>query len=829
MRSVFIVLLCLLYFAFTATNFTAKTFAAPAVLSPEKQKQLSEYFSNAVPAAENFVKRVVKDGKTVPWDNMGVRSLIEFSYIIIYAGAVLPEDKRPDINQILPLLQLAEEMQDKNPESRTFGNFRWYWRTPEVTDQNAVEFVSALALPMWFECRNQLPQEIRTTLARMMRRSVDGCLKHRVRSDYTNIAIYNFVHLILLGQAFDRPDAVAEGEKRLQNFIRGVWDHGLFEYNSPTYYTVDLSALQLGYHYIHKGSTRQTLQNLLEYVWTDLALNWYTPAQRLAGPQSRTYDYLRGLGGISLHTQASGLAPLNPKETGIERLNVLCGLYKPSSEILARNTVYPRLIRQRWGSGHGQWMTSYILKDIALGTAGAPYRGARQNMPLTVDLSDYETLPNELPKQFLPRNYFIADGREDPYGKKTYPTSNAGHLKPLHTEAFWMGAQQTVDALGLSIHKPETLNDPVLTNVQSHFVFRQPDAVYINGKKIELAAQPVILGGQTAVMRYGNRAFGIKVPWTRDKDGQSPAAYLINDSNKYGVFRLTVDHWGPADMKERPPVTYDGLKAPTGAAFWIRIGSQLDSEQKFSDFCSSFAAAKVEEVKAEKGNVSIRVAGKDGSVAVSGTGLDTIGSKEKIKTDTVRLEFIPNGIETGTLELNGKELGRPILENIPAVAAFAKRTYGIKPIPITAKGTFWEAENECNIPDDLIEKNDEAFGNKCVRINAECCWDLDIPEDGTYYLWARVFAADPESDSFFVSYAKKHAQDRGYDVQELGDWHISSGKDWRWVQLKIGNAAKDVCPIVFEKGLNRLILKPRETDGQVDKLFLTKDPKAKPE
>ncbi|MCL2744310.1 MAG: hypothetical protein FWE67_10700 [Planctomycetaceae bacterium] len=808
--------------------FTTAAFAAPLAVSIDKQEQIEQYLLNAVPNAENFVKRLVKDGEAKPWDNLGVRSLIENSTIIVFANFCLPEDKRPNLRQILPLLQLAEEMQDKNPESRTFGNFRWYWRTPEVTDRNAVEFVSNLTIPIWLECKELLPPEIKTVLERLMQRSVDGCINHNVRPDYTNIALYNTVHLILLGQIFDRPDAIKEGEKRLQALLFHFWDHGIFEYNSPTYYTVDLSALQLGNRYVKSESTRQALQTLLELFYTDLTLTWYTPSQRLGGPQSRTYNYLYGTGGISLYAGSIGLCPLNPKETGIERLNVILGNYKPKANIAKLNNTYPRLINQRWGGNYSQWFTLYVLKDIALGTSGAAYRGARQHMPLTVDLADFETIPAELQTQLLPRNYFIADGREDPYGNKKYPTSTAGHQKALHMEAFWLGAQRTVDALGLSIHTPETLNDPVLTNVQSHFVLRKPDAVFINGKKTDITSTPVLLENNAAVLKYGQRAIGIRVPWTRDKDGQSPSAYFVDDGNTFGVIRLTVDHWGHFDMQDRPPVSYDGLKAPTGAAIWVRIGSQHETERQFTDFCVKFASAKIEELNVNGANVSIRVEGVDGSVAVKGTGLDNTGNqKGKVGSFTVSVE--PEIMENGILEVNGIEIGRPLLELIPKIAVYSAGTQVHEPVKIDAEGTYWEAEDGVSFSDDLVLKDENASGGKAVIINSEYRWDLDIAEDGEYYLWARVFAFDPESDSFFVSIAEKRENSRRSVGQELGDWHIGSGKDWRWVSFKIGPSAKAALPLHLQKGQWQLFLRPREINGRVDKLFLTKDPKAKPE
>ncbi|MDR2757621.1 MAG: hypothetical protein LBC20_18175 [Planctomycetaceae bacterium] len=777
--------------------------------------RLENYYSRAIPAAEGFVKRLLKNGNAEPWENLGVRSLIDQCYLLASANVDLPEEKRPSLEPVIPLLKLAEEMQDRNPESRTFGNFRWYWRTPEVTDQNAVEFVAAHAIPIWFEARDKLPPEARLILARILRRSVDGCLKHRVRSDYTNIAIYNFVHLIILGQIFDRPDAVQEGERRLQFFLLNIWDHGIFEYNSPTYYAVDVDALQLGLRYIKNSSTKLAIQKLLDLFWTDLALNWYQPSFRHAGAQSRTYNYLYGVAGTTRFFDFAGLAPTDNSTKNPEYLNSFHALYKPDKKILERNQQYPRLIVRRWGGGQGQWATSYILNDIALGSAGAPYRGARQNMVLTVDLADFEGLPQKLPQEppkFLPRNYFIADGREDPYGTNRYPTSNAGHEKALHAEAFWFGAQRTVDALGIVVYTPETLNDPVLTNVQSHFVFRKPETIFLNNNPIELSAEPVEAGDKAIVFRYGNKAFGIRVLWTRDKDGQSPKAFLVNDGNKHGVYRLTVQHWS-----QGVPISYDGLTAPPGAAFWVRVGSNLDSVEKFDTWCRNFAEAPIEKLEVQGNHIAIQIAGSDGSISAIGTELAT--PSFQVITEPAE----PNGI----LTLNGNDLGRPILEQIPMIADLVKRKTELKPIPLESTQTYWEAENGFCFFNFLIEPNNEASGKRVVRVNGDAFWLLDIKRAGDYYLWARVSAIDPEHDSFMIDWAKQVHDGLYLSKGSGGAWHIGSGTDWRWVPLKLENQ-KPIVPLKLEPGTWRITLRPREPDALVDRFFLTTDPNDKP-
>ncbi|MDR2439305.1 MAG: hypothetical protein LBE12_08050, partial [Planctomycetaceae bacterium] len=811
-------------------------------VSADESDRLENFYTRAIPATDGFVKRLIKNGNVEPWENLSVRSLIDSCYILTSANIDLPENKRPSLEPVIPLLKLAEEMQDRNAESKTFGNFRWYWRTPEVTDRNAVEFIAAHAIPIWFESRNQLPPEARLILARILRRSIDGCLKHRVRSDYTNIAIYNFIHLIILGQIFDRPDAIQEGERRLQLFLIHIWDHGIFEYNSPTYYAVDVDALQLGLRYIKNSSTKRSIQKLLDLFWTDLTLNWFQPSFRHAGAQSRTYNYLYGVAGTTRFFDFAGLVPTDNRAKNSEYLNSFHAVYKPNKKILELNQQYPRLIVRRWGSGQGQWATSYILNDIALGTAGAAYHGARQNMVLTVDLADFENVTNvakvgkvgkvgkvenvadvadvknlskklfKEPLKFLPRNYFIADGREDPYGTKRYPTSNAGHEKPLHAEAFWFGTQRTVDALGIVIYTPETLNDPVLTNVQSHFVFRIPEAIFLDNNLIELSAEPIEVGDKPVIFRYGNKAFGIRVLWTRDKDGQSPKAFLINDGNKHGVYRLTINHW-----TKDVPISYGGLAAPPGAAFWVRIGSNLDSDEKFNTWTRNFANAPIEKKEVHKNHIAIQIAGTDGSISATGTELAT--PTFQIATEPAE----PNGI----LTLNGNDLGRPILEQIPFIADLAKQKTELKPILVEPTGTYWEAENGFCFVNSLTVPDDEASAEKAVRVNSDIFWMLNIKQTDNYYLWARVSTTDPEHDSFIIDLAKQMRNGIYLNKVTGGAWHLGTGTNWRWIPLKLENQ-KTIIPLKLEQGTWRITLKPRELDGLVDRFFLTTDPNAKP-
>ena len=778
----------------------------------------TEFFARAVPSAEGFVNRLVKDGQTEPWPDLGVRSLMDNVYILAFADLWKADtDRQVPLEHTIPLLKLTEEMQDKDPESRTFGNLRWYWRTPEVTDLNAVEFIAAHALPVWLDARDRLPEESRVILERILQRAADGCINHKVSPDYTNIAIFNAVNLILLGEAFGRSDAIKLGNERLQAVLACFWDHGVYEFVSPTYYAPDIDTLQLGYKYVKDEQTKEIFRNLLDFFWTDLALNWYKPGLRMSGSQSRTYNYLLGVADSSRFLEFTGFVPWNVRATSVSYLNSFNADYAPSREILALVEKYPRRITQRWGAGPAQWRTTYVLDDIALGTSGAAYGRVKQNMVLTVDLADFAEVPKDKDNvTLLPRNYFISDGREDPYGTNRYPTSSAGHEKALHMDQLWIGAQRTVDAIGVAVYPAWTLDETVMTNVQSHFVFRKPDEIFLDGKKVVLepnVALPTDNG--PLVLRYGSRCIGIKVPWTRDRDGKSPIPCLIDDANKHGVCRFTVDHWPP-----NTPITRDSLGDDVpGIAMWVRVGSHLNSQEEVDVWSREFANAKVEKLDVRGNDISLHIAGVDGSLKIDGRKLSGQNAVVAIEPNGPNEQNEPSGI----LLLDGEDFGRPILEKIPLIAAFSKRIRDMKPVEVNAKGAAWEAEDGFCFLDYLTEDDDTASGGKAVRVNGEWVWSLDVREAGKYFLWTRVIALDPEHDSFLVHWTSQS----GGKTSAGGDWHLGQGKTWRWIPLQLNNE-KQIVPMELTPGFWRLTIRPREMDGRIDQFILTTDPGFKP-
>ncbi|MEE8452040.1 MAG: hypothetical protein V3R99_09005, partial [Thermoguttaceae bacterium] len=735
-----------------------------------------------------------------PYPTMSVRQV--FSYALALCEASGYDDR------LLRLFEVATMCQDRDPQSAGYGNFKWTWRDQGVTDRNAVEFCMQHAVVVWADHPDSLTDPVRRSLRELLDHALEGCLRHRVTTSYTNIAILNAGNLILLGELLDRPDAAVEGYRRLDAVCLWTWLYGTYEYCSPTYYGVDLDGLLLIEARAGRDSARRQARALLKLLWTDVAANWFEqPTSHIAGPHSRSYDYLQGSGNIDRYFWFHGWLSANPPN-GTGMLRPLLGQWSPPESLRELSRQYPRLVRQSWGMRPAESRTHFLCRDVTLGCSGATY-GA-QDIPLTIDLPG---------RPWNPRCYFIADGRNDPYGLKKYATSSAKHMKALHLKPFWAGAQRTHDALGLVVYRPGDLEGDEVTDLQSHLVLRRDvDRFYLAGRPIELPrgtprkpSRIELRHGEPLVFRLGTAAVGIRVPWSRGQDGRPGTIGLIDDGNPLGAIRLTVDH------------RTENATTEAGAAFWVRIGSGLETDDAFEAWHRRFAQAVPKTVDVSENRIKLEVSGDEGPVSIEATSPYGLGGRTRL---------VPTPAAT-TLELDGREVGRPLLETIEPVRRFRESVAAARPIDVPAEGgVYWDAEDGIVFPGMSVSKETDAHGGRYVsqspqniwgRSPGRVTWSLQIARAGHYRLWGRVLTPTPETDSFYVL-TSDHT-DRL--PPNTASWHTGSGPGWRWVPVALEYART---PAVFNlpAGLNNLQFRVREPGAKLDCLYLTSDPNSRP-
>jgi hypothetical protein len=275
------------------------------------------------------------------------RPTVTCRWLVGYALALCEAREHPE--RLERLLALVRQMQDQDPKSKQWGNLRWYWRDKQVTDPNAVEFVLHDALLMHLRHRDWLPEKARKELDALLRLGLEGCRRHRVPTDYTNIAILNAGNLIVLGEQLHRADAAQEGYRRLDAICALTATLGVHEFCSPTYYGTDLNGLLMIHSHAANQRQRKQADALLQLFWTDIAANWFPAAQRLGGCHSRSYDYLRGLGGLDWHLWVNGWLETGSPGSAERREPWSDDWQMPPQLVELARRQLPRLVRQHLG------------------------------------------------------------------------------------------------------------------------------------------------------------------------------------------------------------------------------------------------------------------------------------------------------------------------------------------------------------------------------------------------------------------------------------------------------------------------------------------------
>lgn len=243
-----------------------------------------------------------------------------------YAYGLLLRDQPGDRARALRAVDVILGQQIRDPGQPWDGTF---FRTPEEPaptqfshrwenyDPNWRQFIgTALALCL-IDFGDRLPPSLEARIDDALRRAVEGELHEaRLTPAYTNIAVMHAFLWTFAGERLHRPDWVAKGEAWAQAVHAGFQEHGTFEeYNSPTYYGVDLYGLALWRRHGPTDVMRRLGADLEGALWRDIAAFYHAGLRNMAGPYDRAYGmdmcrYVTGTGVLLRMVLDAGVAPL---------------------------------------------------------------------------------------------------------------------------------------------------------------------------------------------------------------------------------------------------------------------------------------------------------------------------------------------------------------------------------------------------------------------------------------------------------------------------------------------------------------------------------------
>ena len=216
-----------------------------------------------------------------------------------YAAALLLRDGAGDHDRAIQALTAVLDHQYDAPGTVWHGTFSQFHESPEPRDgavmwvdydPNWRQFIGCTLLLILRRFGPGLPAALVERIDGALRLAVEGEPDRRITDNYSNIALMHAYLEVEAGTRMDEPAWVASGEDRARRVVAIYDQFGAFEeYNSPTYYGIDLKALGLWRGHSSSPVLTELGTRVEAALWTD-AVRWYHHGLgNVAGPYTRAY------------------------------------------------------------------------------------------------------------------------------------------------------------------------------------------------------------------------------------------------------------------------------------------------------------------------------------------------------------------------------------------------------------------------------------------------------------------------------------------------------------------------------------------------------------
>jgi hypothetical protein len=537
-------------------------------------------------------------------------------------------------------LNAAFATQDMNPGSKTFGELKWATGDAEITDRNAVEFATQPIGPMLLSFGDRLPARFQEDFHPHLIAAVAGLRNHRVSVSYTNIFLMKSVSLLLMGQAMKDESAVRDGRRMLDEWIAYTRKTGVHEFDSPTYYATDLDSLVEGFRYAASAADRGKFAAALHLLWTDIAANFFAPGGRIGGPYSRDYEFLDGVGILTVWLGDAGWVSPDPKLfSGFDWVflldNARPGGYWPPADVAALVVSGPRMVISNWDElpGHLRW--NWQGQHVSLGCTSGNY-GPQDKLFVAM-------LPGPLHQ---PQISLVVDAYDAPYGLRREP-DRSGHMKPVHLPPHLACVQSDGTALLSLDIDPSQMPPAAPGGLTTNFILPADATIAVNGRDAALNSPTTVTAPAGAIITAaaGGSTIAIRIIRVEALDQKEPTIVLESDADglSHHAVRLKITNLAAGQHS---------------AAHHVR--------EAFLVCAADCDPAKLLE-RMKHADIISRVAADDWTIAAVLPPLSLAVKRSASKPEQIDLQSI-NGVPVVpmTLGVNGKDLAGPIWAELDA-------------------------------------------------------------------------------------------------------------------------------------------------------------------
>jgi len=240
---------------------------------------------------------------------------VEAHYIVResvwYAAGLLMRQEHGDVSRAQEIIRKIISYQFDEPSTSYHGTFLQYHGEPHPPenpiiwrdyDPNWREFICTVFIILLKDFSDLLPTTLQNQMRHAIRLAAEGTFERRVAAEYTNISLMSVFLLDYAGEV-DGNEVWRDYALKLAREILALFNRyqNFNEFNSPTYYGVDLYALALWREYGSSPLYRELGSTMEAGLWRDLAQFYHAGMRNICGPYDRSYgmdmtDYLALLG-----------------------------------------------------------------------------------------------------------------------------------------------------------------------------------------------------------------------------------------------------------------------------------------------------------------------------------------------------------------------------------------------------------------------------------------------------------------------------------------------------------------------------------------------------